>query len=352
MKLEIIIGAVIVSALLVGGVLYSTSLEKPASLGVDAPTLTLAEKKNKFSLGADISSPDGFINTDGKPISIEEFRGKKVVLLDIWTYSCINCQRTIPRLNELHEKYKDQGLEIIGLHTPEFAFEKVQKNVEDAVGRFGIKYPVVLDNDFSTWNAYGNRYWPRKYLIDIDGYVVYDHIGEGAYDDTERAVQVALKERNERLGIKADVPAVVVEVEKEESTTDVRSPEIYFGSARNHDFANGKKRAEGLQQLVVPEKTIPNKLYLGGAWTMTPEYAENKGQGTIFFKYSAKDVYMVASSAEGADVEVWIDGKFVSTIRVQGELLYDVVNGKDHGEHTLELKVKSPGMRAFTFTFG
>ena len=151
----------------------------------DVKLLSLEEKNAKFPLASEISTPDGFINTEGKPITISEFKGKKVILLDIWTYSCINCIRTIPHLNELYKKYGDQGLQIIGLHTPEFAFEKVQANVEDAVKRFGIKYPVVLDNDFSTWNAYGNHYWPRTYLIDMDGYIVYDHIGEGGETETE-----------------------------------------------------------------------------------------------------------------------------------------------------------------------
>src|SRR3989338_6458846 len=130
--------------------------------------LNIKEKNKKFALAPDISTPDGFINTNNLPITISEFKGKKVVLLDICTYSCINCQRTIPYLNEWHKRYEDKGLVIIGLHTPEFSFERILKNVEKAVKDFGIEYPVVLDNDFSTWNAYENRYWPRKYLIDID----------------------------------------------------------------------------------------------------------------------------------------------------------------------------------------
>ncbi|MEK7538959.1 MAG: redoxin domain-containing protein [Patescibacteria group bacterium] len=352
MKLETIIGAVIVGAFLIGVFLYNAPSKKVGLIDANAPSKTLEEKKRSLIVAPDISSPDGFINTEGKSISLTELKGKKVVLLDIWTYSCINCQRTIPRLNELYEKYKDQGLEIVGLHTPEFSFEKVQKNVEDAVKRFDIKYPVVLDNDFSTWNAYGNRYWPRKYLIDIDGYIVYDHIGEGAYDDTERAVQKALLERSQRLGIALEIPMPVVEPVAEESSRRANSPEIYFGSARNDDFANGSKFSEGMQKLVIPEKTEKNKLYLGGTWTMTSEYSESKSAGSIFFKYSAKDVYMVASAKDGVDVEVWIDGVLQSTLRVQGELLYDIVKGKDYGEHTLELKVKSPGLQAFTFTFG
>ncbi len=148
----------------------------------------------------EIVKPSGFINTDGKPITLGELKGKKVVLVSFWTYSCINCQRTLPYLNTWYEKYKDQGLEIVSIHTPEFAYEHILKNVEDEVfNTYNIKYPVVLDNDYRTWKAFGNRYWPRKYLIDIDGYIVYDHIGEGAYTETETEIQKALKELSERV---------------------------------------------------------------------------------------------------------------------------------------------------------
>lgn len=155
---------------------------------------------------------------------------------------------------------------IIGLHTPEFAFEKVQKNVEDAVKQYGIKHPVVLDNDFSTWNAYGNRYWPRKYLIDIDGYIVYDHIGEGAYDVTEKAIQKALLERNTRLSIETKIPtagsAVVGEFVSDSS--QVGSHELYLGSARNTDLENGRQGVSGSQTLTIPTVLKANQLYLGG----------------------------------------------------------------------------------------
>src|SRR3989344_6905350 len=153
------------------------------STNSDIKTLTGSGKAKQYVSAKEISTPDGFINTDA--ISIANLIGKNVILIDFWTYSCINCQRTLPYLNAWYEKYADQGLEIIGIHTPEFDFEKEYANVEKAIEKFGIKYPVVLDNDYSTWQAYKNQYWPRKYLIDIDGFVVYDHIGEGGYDETE-----------------------------------------------------------------------------------------------------------------------------------------------------------------------
>ena len=316
--------------------------------------LTIEQKKKKFILAPDLSSIDGYINTDGKTITIAEFKGKKVVLLDIWTYSCINCQRTIPYLNEWYKKYKDEGLVIIGLHTPEFAFERILKNVEQAVKKFGIKYPVVLDNDFSTWNAYQNQYWPRKYLIDIDGYIVYDHAGEGEYAETERAIQEVLKERASHLGVKASMddriadPSGKIKV----SPGQVGSPEIYFGSARNTYLANGDARRSGIQTLTIPSDIKLNNLYLGGAWSITPEYSENIGEGTVVFRYKAKNVYMVASSNEGQNVEVYLDGKLNNTLFIKDETLYKLIEGVDYSEHTLMLKIKKPGLKAFTFTFG
>jgi thiol-disulfide isomerase/thioredoxin len=162
---------------------------------VEIETIDKEKKSKIYKAAKEITSPDGFINTESQSITIGEFVGKKVVLIDFWTYSCINCQRTLPYLNKWYEKYKNEGLEIIGIHTPEFEFEKKYDNVKKATEKFGIKFPVVLDNDFSTWRAYQNNYWPRKYLIDIDGYIIYDHIGEGAYEETEQKIKAALSER-------------------------------------------------------------------------------------------------------------------------------------------------------------
>ncbi len=143
----------------------------------------------------EIQNPAGFVNTNDQPFKIADYVGKQVILLDVMTYSCINCQRTFPYVNSWYEKYKDEGLIVIGVHTPEFAYEKDKANVEKAFAEFGIKFPTVLDNDYGTWRALGNRYWPRMYLIDIHGNIVYDHIGEGAYDETEAKIQELLKER-------------------------------------------------------------------------------------------------------------------------------------------------------------
>lgn len=318
------------------------------------PFLSVKEKSNKFILAPDISTPDGFINTNNLPITISEFKGKKIVLLDIWTYSCINCQRTIPYLNEWHKEYEDEGLVIIGLHTPEFSFEKVQKNVEEAVKDFDIKYPVVLDNDFSTWQAYENQYWPRKYLIDIDGYIVYDHAGEGQYKEAEVAIQKALRERAGRLGMNSEVssnisePESIVSVEFEK----VKSPEVYFGSARNGLLANGKNGISGEQVFSLPSAILFNKLYLNGTWDVTPEYAENKSVGSIIFNYEAKNVYIAAGSSQGVEAEIYKDDVLVKKIIIKDEGLYPLIQDGDYGRHTLRVMILKPGLKAFTFTFG
>jgi cytochrome c biogenesis protein CcdA/thiol-disulfide isomerase/thioredoxin len=327
------------------------SMEAEGSLVVEE--MSLAEKAQRFPLAPEISSPDGFVNTNGKPITLEELRGK-VVLLDIWTYSCINCQRTLPYLNDWYTTYKEQGLEIVGLHTPEFAFERVLGNVERAVQEFGITYPVVLDNDYSTWNAYGNRYWPRKYLIDIDGYVIYDHIGEGGYKETEEAIQKALAERGARLGTspRFSIVGAVPEGATNVEFGRVGSPEVYFGSSRNQYLSNGSAGASGTQTLSVPTRVELNHLYLGGVWNITEAFAENEGPARIVFPFSAKNVYFVGGSEGAVTLRVYQDNVFVTEVLVDREGLYPLVENNDYGEHVLRIEIKNAGLQAFTFTFG
>src|SRR3989338_10787509 len=322
------------------------------------------EKMKRYEPAKEITTPDGFINTDGKPITIGEFVGKKTVLIDFWTYSCINCQRTTPYLNAWYEKYKDKGLVIVGIHTPEFEFEKDYNNVETAVEKFGIKFPVVLDNDYSTWVAYKNRYWPRKYLIDIDGFVVYDHIGEGAYEETEAKIQEVLRERNKALGIGEDVGGEIVSPEKIGATpqTNTGSPEIYFGASRNELLGNGTAGRRGVQSFTEPKNISLNTLYLGGQWDITDEYAENKGPAKIIFRYKAQYVYMVASAENTVRAKILIDGRVIQTpgkdvdengfVTIQKDQLYTLAAGLGSEEHTLEIIIESHGLRAFTFTFG
>src|SRR5918994_1327444 len=160
--------------------------------------------KSQFKKAPEFDKITGYINTE--PINLSDLKGK-VVLVDFWTYSCINCIRTIPYLVDWNEKYADRGLVIVGIHAPEFEFEKNVDNVKVAVKKFGIKYPVIQDNDKGTWNAYENQYWPRKYLVDNEGYIRYDHIGEGGYTETERVIQSLLQERTAQLAVDSSLPS-------------------------------------------------------------------------------------------------------------------------------------------------
>lgn len=325
-------------------------------------------KAGRYGPAKEITSPDGFINVE--KISIGELVGKKVVLVDFWTYSCINCQRTTPYLNEWYEKYKDQGLQVIGIHTPEFQFEQKYENVLRAVEQLGIRYPVVLDNDYSTWTSYENRYWPRKYLIDIDGFIVYDHIGEGAYEETEAKIQELLKERMAVLGVKGEVSSgVILPQDAEEVDFSLRrSPEIYFGASRNTFLGNGKGGKVGMQTFSPPAGIKTNILYLVGDWDFQSEFAENTNRSAkIIFRYQAKDLYFVGSADREVSVEILRDGKPLgreagrdirseggtSVLTVKEDQLYKIIEDPaGYGEHTLEMIIEEPGLRAFTFTFG
>lgn len=323
---------------------------KASSSGSSPTYLSLSAKSRVYKEAIDISTPDAYLNTNGQEVNISDFVGEKVVLIDFWTYSCINCRRTTPHLNEWYEKYSDQGLEIIGIHTPEFAFERLEKNVAKAIQELGIKYPVVLDNDYSTWKDYDNNYWPRKYLVDIDGYIVFDLVGEGAYKETETAIVKALKERNDRLGLSMDIEKNSSEI----ATTKVEasSPETYFGASRNSLLANGNPNKTGEQNLSFPTAFLSNKLYLDGKWNFTDEYAENLEPAEVAFRYKAKNVYMVASAKEPTVIRITRDGQEVKNLTIQEDKLYTLISDTTAGEHLLKFEILSPGVTIYTFTFG
>lgn len=318
------------------------------------------DKASRYNHYTEIVNPSGFVNTDS--ITLGELVGKKVILIDFMTYSCINCIRTFPFLVEWYEKYQDDGLEIIGIHTPEFAFEHDRNNVITAMNKYDITFPVVLDNDYATWRAYGNRYWPRKYLIDIDGYVVYDHIGEGAYTETEMKIQELLAERAEKLGMEKTITKSV--------TSGVTghgeriSPETYFGSRRNSNFGNGNRGISGIQSLTLPETLRTNVLYLDGEWDIQPEYARNTSAGErIIFPYQAKDVFIVADADQPIEVTILRDGEPISNeyagedvtdgkATINESRLYRLIEADNVGTHTFEMIISKPGLRAYAFTFG
>ena len=363
----------VVSLLVIVGAIYyfepdrvsrSENREDTSELRVERSEDIVAEKEKKFERAKEISTPDGFVNSE--EFQLADLIGQKVIIVDFMTYSCINCQRTYPYLNAWYEKYKNDGLVIVGMHTPEFDFEKDIDNVRKAMKRHGIKFPIVLDNDFSTWNAYENRYWPHKYLIDIDGFIVYDHIGEGGYEETEEKIQELLNERRERLGMGDMITDAIVKPDNVEDvdTSNPRSPEIYLGAWRNELFANGPRFTEGVGMFERPESPETHLLYLDGEWDIKDRHAETvSGPARIIYKYQAEKVFMVLGAENPVKVKLLRDGKPVGDAAgsdfvggegtVHNKQLYRLIEDPEGwGEHTLEIIIEEGILEAYTFTFG
>ena len=308
---------------------------------------------------------------NSEPLTLEELRGK-VVLVDFWTYSCINCIRTLPYLTSWDEKYRDDGLVIIGMHSPEFFFEEKYENVVKAVEEHGINYPVAQDNDFATWNAYGNRYWPHKYLIDIDGNIRYDHIGEVGYEETEKIIQQLLGERKEVMEETDNVGEVLSDPEEavDVDFLKIRTPEIYLG----YGFTRGNfGNMEGIQaektiDYKIPEEKIENYVYFEGTWKNNVDNMELiSGEGTIVLTYGAKALNIVAGSEKGSKLSVLLDGMPLkentlgsdafledseSITHIQEGRLYNPILLEEYGVYAVEFYVQGEGFKIYTFTFG
>lgn len=328
----------------------------------------LSIDKSQFRKAPEFKGITSYINTNQTKLS--DLKGK-VVLVDFWTYSCINCIRTLPYLVDWNQKYSDKGLVIVGVHSPEFEFEKNIDNVKQAVARFGIKYPVLLDNDHGTWNAYQNSYWPRKYLVDSDGYIRYDHIGEGGYAETENAIRNLLAERSNQKGLEIsnlNQTKLIVSGAPSVDFNQIKTPELYFG----YQYARAQLgNIEGFN----PEKTVnytiqssnldTNVIYLQGLWKNNPDNMELVGpDGKITLVYSAKSVNIVAGGK--GQVTVREDGKGVQTnnsskgndtdaegkLSIDGQRLYNIADNTNYGNHQIEIAAKGPGFKIYTFTFG
>jgi len=282
-----------------------------------------------------------------EPLTIESLKGK-VVLVDFWTYTCINCQRTFPYLKDWNEKYKDMGFVIIGVHSPEFEFEKSAKNVQKAIEDFGLAYPVVQDNNFETWKNYKNRFWPAKYLIDANGKIRYTHFGEGNYDVTEKNIQDLIREAGQNVDL---------EIKKNESSESLKfgerpTAETYLGHARANSFEGGQYLA-GASTYLLDREPSSNKFSLGGSWMVDEEYVESRGASKLSLNFNAKTVHLVITpKITGDRVRVMLDGKFYKEIILDSDRLYDLVELESFGRHTLELEFLGIGTRIFAFTFG
>ena len=313
-------------------------------------------------LGAapEVQGTQEWFNTPGnRSLSLASLRHQnRVVLIDFWTYTCINCIRTLPQLKAWDAKYRDAGLTIIGVHTPEFPFEKDAGNVRDAIAQNGIKYPVAQDNDYATWNAYSNQYWPAHYLIDANGEVRYVHFGEGEYAKTERAIRSLLAEAGEGgdLGGMANAPVV--------TPTGAATPETYLGSARADGFENGAI-TDGVHQYgsKPPSGLALNEFAYRGKWGIAKDGAVAGPGAQLFLHYRARDVYLVLGSPEHSRrMQVLLDGRPIGAadagpdvhggyLTVGAQRLYRLVSLPKSGEHQLELR-PAAGTRGYAFTFG
>jgi len=279
------------------------------------------------------------------PLTLSGLRGK-VVLIDFWTYTCINCLRTLPYLRAWDDRYRDRGLKIVGVHTPEFAFEKDAGNVRDAIARNRLRYAVAQDNDFGTWDAWSNQYWPAKYLIDANGQVRYAHFGEGDYDVTERAIRSLLAEAGagalgERAGRqRAEVPGTHA------------TPETYLGAARAERWMEPPQL--GVHDYPGAAGELPPSHFaLGGRWKVDDESAEAVRGATLTARVTGKSVYLVLGSRGRVPryVDVLLDGKPSRRVTVRRHTLYTLVSLPRTEEHTLTLRF-APGVAGYAFTFG
>ncbi|HLL60698.1 MAG TPA: cytochrome c biogenesis protein CcdA [Candidatus Nitrosocosmicus sp.] len=300
---------------------------------------------------------DGYTKwINSEALTLDKLKGK-VVLVDFWTYTCINCIRTMPYVTSWYEKYKDQGFVVIGVHTPEFEFEKKEENVLQAMKDFKINYPVVQDNDFNIWNSYDNKYWPAEYLIDANGNIRYTHFGEGEYDKTEKVIQQLLKE----AGREADEELVNLEDE----TPRIRNtPETYLGLGRMERVTN-RITNTGVQNFSLDANPPSDHISFGGTWDIQLERSIAKTDSELTFNFNANEVFLVITPNSANDqIKVYLDNKLIDVnqagvdvingqIKIDKARLYKLVDLKGKkGEHILRLEFNTSGTSIFAFTFG
>ncbi len=306
------------------------------------------------------------------PLTMKDLRGK-VVLLDFWTYSCVNCIRTLPHMRSLHDRYSGDSFVLIGVHTPEFQFEKSAKNVSDAAKRFNIRYPVGLDNDNVTWKLYGNQYWPRQTLIDSRGKIRWEHAGEGDYDEMEDRLRKLLQEAGNNLPPAGTDNRPLETPDKGGKSNLTRTTsEIYLGSLRSKGFGNGQVCVPGsCTRFIDPQEHERDLVYFHGEWTQLPEcviHSETE-PGYAVLKYTARNANAVLGASNPVPVRVGIelDGKAVERnvagadvelddlgtfLRVKENRLYDLVRTANQETHELKVTTDSDSLCLYTYTFG
>jgi cytochrome c biogenesis protein CcdA/thiol-disulfide isomerase/thioredoxin len=344
----------------------------PSTVMTDEPAMAMKAKPGaqEVNLGVEggfpsLSGAEEWLNSP--PLTREELKGK-VVLIDFWTYSCINCLRAIPYVRAWAEKYKDHGLVVIGVHTPEFAFERKVSNVRAAVAELKIEYPVPIDNEYKIWRAFDNQYWPAHYFIDAKGRIRYHHFGEGEYDRSERVIQQLLAEAGDEGYSAALVSVTASGAQAAPDDSDVKSPETYIGYNRADNFVSPGGIAEDESHDYASAPLQLNQWSLSGDWTVGAEDAAlNKQDGRIAYRFHARDLHLVLGPAadnkpirfrvsidgaapgtkHGADIDA--DGRGV----VEGQRLYQLIRQSGAiSDRTFEIEFLDPGVQAYAFTFG
>jgi cytochrome c biogenesis protein CcdA/thiol-disulfide isomerase/thioredoxin len=326
----------------------------------NADAIPLLEPTQK---APELTDTQAWINSE--PLKLSDLKGK-VVIVDFWTYSCINCIRTLPYLNTWHKTYKDEGLVIIGVHTPEFPFEKDVNNVKKAVKEYKVEYPVVQDNNFKTWRAYNNNYWPAKYIIDKNGYLRFTHFGEGKYEETEQVIRQLLAEGKAQSDMpeeqSASVQADKVDFQK------IETRETYIGYEREESQGNKEAIIADKEQTFKEPAQVENDMfYLVGKWIVGADNAKlNQKSGKIIINYKASQANVVMNgNGKPTKAKVLLDGKLIAPgirgadvaadgiVTIKDAKLYNLVDTKDQYErHTLTLEFLDSGVEAFAFTFG
>ncbi len=308
---------------------------------------------------------------NSEPLTMTSLRGGPV-LVDFWDYTCVNCIRTLPYVMEWHRRYAPHGLTVVGVHAPEFSFAKELEGVKGAIEEFGIQHPVVMDNGYSIWQGYGNRYWPAKYLSDHEGYIRYVHFGEGAYEETERAIQSLVREVRPEVELPEPMPPVCVEDAPGALCYRV-TPELYLGHQRGRIGNPSGPVPKQSAAYSDPGKHAEGFFYLRGEWTVDEEYAMKPwGSGdesSVIIKYTAKEVNLVMNPLLGRECRAYLaqdgaplpaedagehvrfgdDGRAYVDVRAPG--MYRLVNNRELGSHELTLSTETPGLALYAYTF-
>jgi len=344
----------------------------PASPVMQASGAMMMAAKNTspgLPVEGQLPALDGAVQwLNSAPLTAAQLKGK-VVLVDFWTYSCINCLRSLPYVKAWADKYRDQGLVVIGVHAPEFAFERDVKNVTKAMADLGIDYPVAVDNDYAIWRAFDNQYWPAHYFADAKGQIRYHHFGEGAYDESERVIQTLLREAGQTQISTDLIDASGKGVQQAADMGDVKSPETYLGYDRAENFVSqGGARHDQPSSYNTPPTLALNSWGLEGQWNIGAERISLAAPGgKISYRFHARDLHLVlgpGSDGKPLHFKVSVDGKAPAEAHgtdvapdgsgtVTGQRLYQLLRQPgDIADHTFTIEFSDPGVSAYAFTFG